>query len=142
MGGVIGIMNLKLRIKNGCQGFALLDVALALTIFAFTITSLVVLLQKITDTSASYARDRLIQSGIDSFLTETKRKPVTEMSGEFVDEALGVTYTALVEPADLADAEGNALTDLYKLTVTAAFQDEGGPQEEVAELYIYQPEKK
>ncbi len=138
----MGGMNKPIKPIYRPRGFALLDVALALTIFAFSITSLVVLLQKITDTSASYARDRLIQNGIDSYLTETKRKPVNEMNGEFFDESLGVTYQTLVEPLDLGDAEGNPLKDLYKLTVTAAFEEDGGPQEETAELIVYQPEKK
>jgi len=138
----MGGMNNSIKPNSRPGGFALLDVSLALTIFAFSITSLVVLLQKITDTSASYARDRLIQNGIDSYLTETKRKPVSEMNGEFFDDSLGVTYRTLVEPLDLADAEGNALKDLYKLTVTAAFLEDGGPQEETAELFIYQPDKK
>lgn len=126
--------------KDG--GYALLDVALALTIFAFAITSLVVLLQKITDTSSSYARDRLIQSGIDSFMTETKRKPVKEMNSEYFDEALEINFRAEVEELDLANIDGNGLDDVYKLTVTAEFDDEGGPQEEVAEVFIYQPERK
>ncbi|MDF1814495.1 MAG: hypothetical protein P1V20_19975 [Verrucomicrobiales bacterium] len=124
------------------QGYALLDVALALTIFAFSITSLVVLLQQITNTSASYARDRLIQSSIESFLTETKRKPVKEMNSEYFDEALSINFRAVVEQLNLSNAEGNSLKDVYKLVVTAEFEDDGGPQEETAELFIYQPEKK
>ena len=124
------------------KGYALLDVALALTIFAFSITSLVVLLQQITDTSSSYARDRLIQAGIESILTETKRKPVREMNGEFLDEELEVTFRTEVQDLDLSNADGNGLKDLYKLTVTATFEDAGGTQEETAELYIYQPEEK
>lgn len=133
MGGVI-------KSNRQQQGYALLDVALALTIFAFSITSLVVLLQQITDTSSSYARDRLIQSALDSYLTETKRKPVREMGGEYYDEALEINFRAEVVPLELANADGNGLKDLYKLVVTAEFEDDGGPQEEVAELYIYQPE--
>jgi type II secretory pathway pseudopilin PulG len=128
--------------QTGVQGYALLDVALALTIFAFSITSLVVLLQRTVDTSASFARDRLIQSAIDSYMTETKRKPVREMNGEYFDEALGITFRAEVEDLELANADGGGLKDLYKLTVTAEFEDDGGTQEEVAELFIYQPEKR
>ena len=124
------------------RGYALLDVVLALAIFSIAVTSLVVLLQKNIDTSASFARDRLIQNGIDSFLTETKRKPVKEMNGEFFDEALDVNFRAEVESLELSNVDGDGLKDLYKLTVTAEFEDEGGPQEEVAELYIYQPEQR
>ena len=130
------------RIVKTAGGYALLDVVLALAIFSIAVTSLVVLMQKNIDTSASFARDRLIQNGIDSFLTETKRKPVKEMNGEFFDEGLDVNFRAEVESLELANVDGDGLKDLYKLTVTAEFEDEGGPQVEVAELYIYQPERK
>jgi len=123
-------------------GYALLDIALALTIFAFSVTALVVLLQRTVDTSSSFARDRLIQSSINSFMKETKRKPVREMNSEYYDENLAVNFVAEVEELDLANIDGDGLEDLYKLTITAEFDDEGGPQQEVAEVYIYQPEKK
>lgn len=138
----MGGMKISETQKVGKFGYALLDVVLALAIFSIAVTALVVLMQKNIDTSASFARDRLIQNGIDSFLTETKRKPVKEMNGEYFDEGLDVNFRAEVESLELANVDGAGLKDLYKLTVTAEFEDEGGPQEEVAELYIYQPERK
>lgn len=128
--------------RGGSAGYALLDVALALTIFAFSVTSLVVLLQRTVETSAANARDRLVQAGIESFLVETRRKPVREMNSEFFDENLEVTYRAVVEPLGLSNVDGEALQDLYQLTITAEFEDDGGLQEEEAQVYIYQPEKR
>ncbi len=124
------------------SGYALLDVPLALTIFAVYVTGLVLLLQKTADTSAAYARDRLIQHALDGLVAETKRKPVRDMSGEFTDEALDVTFRTEVTPLDLSNADGDTLKDLYQLTVTAEFEDEGGLQQEVAQVYIYQPERR
>ena len=128
--------------RPAARGYALLDIILALTIFSFAVTGLVVLLQKCVETSGSLARDRLIQSGLDSFLTETKRKPVREMNSEYFDESLAVQFRAEVEKLDLANVDGNGLDDLYRIIVTAEFTEDGELQQEVAELYIHQPEER
>lgn len=129
-------------ISKNTQGYALLDVALALTIFAFAVTSLAVLLDRIVDTSTEYSRDRLLQSAMDSFMTETKRKPVREMTGEFYDENLDVTFRAEVEPLELANVDGQSLKDLYRLKIVAEYDIGGRAQSEESELYIYQPDRK
>ena len=124
------------------DGYALLDVVLALAVFSISITPMVVLLQKIVDTSGGYAHDRIVQRSLDSFLTETKRKPVSEMNSEYYDEALAVTFRSEVEPWEMANVDGENLDDLYKLIVTAEYEDDDGPRSERVELYIYQPEQR
>lgn len=123
------------------RGYALLDVILAVTVFAFWGVGLITLLQKISDTSNSYSRDRLIQYQLESLLTEMKHLPVDEMATERYDEALDVTFTTVVETLNLANLEGETLEDLYELTATATFNDSGGEQTESARLTIYQPEE-
>jgi hypothetical protein len=122
-------------------GYALLDVILAVTVFAFWGAGLVALLQKISDTSISYSRDRLIQYQMESMLTEMKRRPVEEMTEERLDEALGVTFSSTVEPLALTNIDGEGLEDLYILTVTATYTDTGGEQKESARLYVHQPQE-
>lgn len=121
------------------HAFALVDVLLAVTIFALSVTGLVVTMQKIQDNSNSYARDRLIQMGIEAAIAEAKVRPAEEMNVETRDEALQVTYATLAEPLELSNADGKALADLYKVTVTATFLDAGGEQQEKAEVYLYKP---
>jgi len=121
------------------RGYALLDVILAVTVFAFWGAGLVTLLQKISDTSNSYSRDRLIQYQLESLLTEMKHRPVEEMTVERRDEALDVTFRTTVEPLNLANIDGDGLDDLYQLTATATFMDTGGEQVETARIYIHQP---
>lgn len=122
-------------------GYALLDVILAVTVFAFWGVGLITLLQKISDTSNSYSRDRLIQYQLESILTEMKHRPVEEMTMERLDEDLDVTFRTTVEPLNLANIDGETLEDLYQLTATATFMDSGGEQVETARLTIYQPEE-
>lgn len=118
------------------SGYALLDVVLAVAIFAVAVTGLVGFLQQISDTSASFARDRLIQYGLEAALAEAQEKPVEDMNQEVHDERMDVTYRTTAEPLTLDNGEGNELDDLYLLTVTATFQDDGGEQVERAELVV------
>lgn len=122
------------------RGFALLDVALALTVFALSVTSLVVLLDRIVTTSSDYAWERLLQSSMASYLAETKVKPVSAMTAEYYDESLEVTFRSVVEPLELSNVDGEALDDLYKLTVTAEYKYGRETRSEQTELLIYKPE--
>ena len=122
------------------RGYALLDVILAVTVFAIWGAGIVAFMQRISDTSASYSRDRVIQYRLESMLSEAKERPIEEMTAEVVDETLATTFRTTVEPLQLANIDGEALEDLYKLTVTATFQASGGEQVEKAELFIYKPE--
>lgn len=136
-----GSSHLRLSRIRSLGGYALLDVILAVTVFAFWGVGLITLLQKISDTSNSYSRDRLIQYQLESILTEMKHRPVEEMTMERLDEDLNVTYRTTVEPLNLANIDGETLENLYQLTATATFMDSGGEQVETARLTIYQPEE-
>ena len=128
--------------KRGREGYALFDVVLAVTVFALAVTGLVVQLGQIAQGSNAYAKDRLIQYGLEAMLTEAKHKPVQEMGGEFLDETLGVTYSTTVEELNVANVDGEALEDMYLLKVTATFDADGVEQTETAEIYVYQPEER
>lgn len=128
----------RFRNRTG-SGYALLDVVLATTVFAIWGTGLVALLQNISETSGSYSRDRLIQYQLESLITEAKHKPIQEVTGEFLDEVLAVTYTTTLEPLELGNVDGNALENLYRLTVTATWQEGAEPQNEIAEVYLHKP---
>lgn len=134
MGGMI--------VNGNSRGYALLDVVLAMALFALTVTGLVGVLQSINETSAELARDRMIQHQLTSLLAETKVMPVTSMNGERLDEVTDITYRTYVEEMEVDNGEGNALSDLYMLTAEAVFMDSGEPQTETARIIIYQPERR
>lgn len=123
------------------SGYALLDVVLAVALFGISVTGLVKAMQQINSTSASFARDRMIQQNLEAMLAEKKRLPVGEMTSDQHDTVLDITFRSYVEPLELDNGEGNELPDLYKLTAEAVFMDDGGEQIERAEIYVYQPEE-
>lgn len=126
--------------RNGA-GYALLDVVLAVALFGISVTGLVKAMQQINSTSASFARDRMIQQNLEAMLAEKKRLPVGDMTSEMYDEVLDITFRSYVEELQLDNGEGNELDDLYQLTAEAVFMDDGGEQIERAVLYVYQPEE-
>ena len=129
-------------VNGNSRGYALLDVVLAMALFALTVTGLVGVLQSINETSAELARDRMIQHQLTSLLAETKVMPVSSMNSERLDEVTDITYRTYVEEMEVDNGEGNALSDLYMLTAEAVFMDSGEPQTETARIIIYQPERR
>ena len=134
MGGMI--------VNGNSRGYALLDVVLAVALFALTVTGLVGVLQSINETSAELARDRMIQHQLTSLLAETKVMPVSSMNSERLDEVTDITFRTYVEEMEVDNGEGNALSDLYMLTAEAVFMDSAEPQTETARIIIYQPERR
>jgi len=132
MGGVNG--------SGTRRGYALLDVVLAVALFGISVTGLVQVMQQINSTSASFARDRMIQQNLEALLAEKRRMPIGEMTYDLHDPILDITFRTYVEEVELNNGEGNELPDMYRLTAEAVFNDDGGEQIERAELYLYQPE--
>ncbi|MEQ1840126.1 MAG: hypothetical protein ABL994_06945 [Verrucomicrobiales bacterium] len=128
------------RSLNG--GYALLDVVLAVALFAITVTGLMGVMQRVSETSSGFARDRYIQQQLEGLLAERRKVSVDAMATEVFDEQSNITFRTYAEPFEVNNGEGNELTDLYKLTAEATYLDEGGEQVEKAELIIYkEPEQ-
>jgi len=122
------------------RGYALLDVVLAVALFGITATGLMRVMQRVSETSTGFSRDRYLQSQIEGLLSEKRKLEVDAMASEAVDELTGITFRTYVEPLEVDNGEGKELTDLYKLTAEGVFLDDGGEQTERAEIIIYKPE--
>ncbi len=121
-------------------GYALLDVVLAVALFGITVTGLIGVLQSIGETSGAFARDQVIMRQLQTSLAEKQRLAPSQMSAEWRDETLAVTFRTVAEPYQIDNGEGAELEDLYRLTATATYEDEGGEQTISAVLLIHSPE--
>lgn len=130
-------VDVKARIKSG---FALLDVVLAVTLFAIVVTGILQVMRRVSETSAEFARDRYIQQRLEGLLAERQRLELGSMNYEMVDELSHITFRTYTEPWEVDNGEGATLTGLYKLTAEAVYLDDGGEQTEKAELIIYVPD--
>jgi hypothetical protein len=133
-------MKSTIPISTRRRGYALLDVVLAVALFGITATGLMRVMQRVSETSTGFSRDRYLQSQIEGLLSEKRKLKVDAMASEVVDELTGITFRTYVEPLELDNGEGRELTGLYKLTAEAIFLDDGGEQTERAEIIIYKPE--
>lgn len=123
------------------KGFALLDVVLAVAIFAISVTGLIGILQRMNETSSAFARDRLIQSRLESLLSETKRLEPSAMATEVYDPTFDLTFRTYAQPFEVDNEEGSELADLYQLTAEVEFLDEGGPQLERVSVLVHKPSR-
>lgn len=122
------------------SGYALLDVVLAVALFGITVTGLIGVLQSIGETSGAFARDQVIMRQLQTSLAEKQRLSPSQMTAEWRDETLAVTFRTVAEPYQIDNGEGAELEDLYRLTATATYEDEGGEQTISAVLLVYSPE--
>ncbi|MDF1859626.1 MAG: hypothetical protein P1U87_05390 [Verrucomicrobiales bacterium] len=123
------------------RGYALLDVVLAVALFAITVTGLIAVMQRINETSSTYAFDRVIQNRLSSLLSQTRLLETNAMTTDLLDEDLNIRFRTYVESYEIDNGEGEQLTGLYLLTAEAQFTDDGGEQTEKATLIIHQPEQ-
>lgn len=133
-------MNLLPAPTISVKGYALLDVVLAVALFAITATGLMQVMLRVSETSSGFARDRYIQQQLEGLLAEKRKLGVEAMTSEVVDALSGITFRTFVEPYEVDNGEGSELANLYRLTADATYTDDGGEQVEKAELIIYVPE--
>lgn len=122
------------------SGYALLDVVLAVALFGITVTGLIGVLQSIGETSGAFARDQVIMRQLQTSLAEKQRLSPGQMTAEWRDETLAVTFRTVAEPYQIDNGEGAEVEDLYRLTATATYEDVGGEQTISAVLLIHSPE--
>ena len=136
---------MKLERNRRRRGFLLLEMVLALTIFAMAATGFVVALQRMS-MAASVARDELqVTRILESALNETLSLPVLQ-EGEMSDVAGdgSIDIVVRVEPLeDLQNEEGETLNEMYRIGITARWYENGEWQERAIETWryarLYQP---
>lgn len=123
------------------RGYALLDVVLAVALFGIAATGLIRVLQRVSETSTGFSRDRYLQAQIEGLLSEKRMLDIEAMASEMVDPLTGITFRTYVETYEVDNGEGRELSELYQLTAEAIYRDDGGEQTERAEIIIYKPEE-
>ena len=126
--------------KNDCGAYLLLDVVMAVAVFAIAMTGIVSAINGITETSSLFARDMQVQYGMDAMLVEARHRPLEEMGFERNDSDLGVLYRTEIEPLNQVNSKGEALEGLYRLKVSAMFENGDEDETDTAEVIVYRPE--
>lgn len=127
------------------RGFLLLEMVLAISIFAMAATGFVMALQGMSQTAAHAQRELKVTRILESALNETLSLPVLQ-EGEMTDVAGEGSIDILIriEPLeDLENEEGETLNEMFRIGIRARWYEQGEWQERAIETWrysrLYQP---
>jgi len=131
-------MNLPLS-RRFREGMVLLEVIIALSVFALVVTGLVVALDVSMD--ASWQREKIEGAlrGLDNQIAQLHNTRLVPSENDVPDDGSGLTYSVKIELAQFRDQKNVPLAGIYRVTVTAKWKD--GSEDESRDLseLFYQP---
>jgi sorbitol-specific phosphotransferase system component IIA len=129
------------RTDTARRGFLLLEMVLALTVFAIAATGFTVALHRMGQVAALAQSELQVTRFMESALSEALSLPVLE-EGEIQTEISRggnvvrlLTVVRLIE--DLPNEEGQNLSELYHISVTASWMEGTQRQERMVETWRY-----
>jgi len=121
-------------------GFVLLEMIIALTIFAVVVTGLATVLHSSLDSANLLRRQASIRRGLEAILVEAKTKPKREeMVITYKDEALGIEFRSELEELKWVNRRRKPIKGLYILRALATELQTAKPVNNSAEVYVYRP---
>jgi type II secretory pathway pseudopilin PulG len=120
--------------------YVLLEIIIALTIFAVVVTGLAGLLHSTLDGANELRRQAAMRRGLESILVEAREKPKREeMALATRDDALGVEFRSALEEVKWINRKGQPVKGLWLLTASATDLRDGNTVRDRAEVYVYRP---
>lgn len=132
---------MKFTVSRTKRGFLLLEVVLALGVFAIACTGLTMAVNRMSQ-AASLAQSELrITRLLDSALTEQVSLPMLEEGVTQVPvEGTDIELDVVIEPIeDLENQNGELLQQMFHITITANWYENGAWQKRSAETWRYNP---
>ena len=134
-------MKVEFSKRRTKKGFLLLEVVLALAVFAIACTGLTVAFHRMAG-AASLAQNELrITRILDSALTEQLSLPTLEEGvNQIPVEDTDVQLNVVIEPIeDMENQDGEPLQQMFNIKVIANWYENGAWQERSAETWRYNP---
>ena len=124
----------------GRGGYVLLEMIIALTVFAVVTTGLASSLHSSLDAANLLRRQAAVRRGLESILVEAKAKPKREeMAMAYRDDALGIEFRSELEELKWINRRGRPVKSLYILRALATDLRASKPLNDTAEVYVYRP---
>ncbi|WP_265595073.1 prepilin-type N-terminal cleavage/methylation domain-containing protein [Haloferula sp. BvORR071] len=130
------------------RGFLLLEVLLALAVFAIAVTGFVMALNQTADLATVTQRELRITRLLESALAKAMSQPVleegttSEAVGEMEAQGMEIETTVEMMP-EIENEDGQMLQEMYRIEVAARWFENGVSQEQTAETWrysrLYQP---
>ena len=120
--------------------YVLLEMIIALTVFAVVVSGLASSLHSSLDAANLLRRQAAIRRGLESILVEAKAKPKREeMALSYRDDALGLEFRSELEELKWINRRGRPVKSLYILRALATDLRASKPLDDTAEVYVYRP---
>lgn len=122
------------------RGYVLLEIVIAITIFAISAGSLATVLHSSLDSANWLRRQAAVRRGLSAILAEAKIKPKREdMALQYKDEGLGMEFRSELEELKWVNRDGLPVKGLYRLKAIATDLRPANPLNDTAEVYVYRP---
>lgn len=134
-------MKVEFSSRKKTKGFLLLEVVLALAVFAIACTGLTVAFHRMAG-AASLAQSELrITRILDSALTEQLSMPTLEEGvAQIPVEGTDIELDVVIEPVeDMENQDGELLQQMFHIKIIANWYENGAWQERSAETWRYNP---
>lgn len=126
--------------RGGGAGYVLLEIIIALTVFAVVVAGLSSILHSSLDSANLLRRQAAVRRGLESILVEAKAKPKREeMAVNYKDEGLGLEFRSELEEMKWVNRRGLPVKGLYVLRAVATDLRASKPLNDSAEVYVYRP---
>ena len=132
---------MKFEVSRNNRGYLLLEVVLAIAVFAIACTGLTVASHRMA-AAASLAQSELrITRILDSALTEQLSLPMLEEGVTQVSiEGSDIELDVVIEPIeDIENQDGELLQQMFHIRIIANWYENGAWQERSAETWRYNP---
>ena len=119
------------------QGFLLLEMILALAVFSMAATGFVVALQRMSRVSTTAQSEMRVTRVLDSAMSETMSLPDLEPGeNSHVLEGSNIEIHTLIEVVEgLQTQDGEELTDIVRIRITASWFENGERKQRIAETW-------
>ena len=133
-------MNARASSHSRSSAYVLLEMIIALTVFAVVVSGLASSLHSSLDAANLLRRQAAIRRGLESILVEAKAKPKREeMAMTYRDDALGLEFRSELEELKWINRRGRPVKSLYILRALATDLRASKPLNDTAEVYVYRP---
>jgi type II secretory pathway pseudopilin PulG len=125
--------------RQSRRGMVLLEVVMALTIFAVVAFSLVVALSSAFDAAEDRNEIDLAIRGLNNQMALLHSARVLPSDQDLTDDGTGILYHLTISQEQMEDQKKQPVPNMYRATITASWKLHGrDDQRQVSEL-IYQP---
>lgn len=124
-----------MRFDRSRRGFTLLEVLMAVGIFAVAAMGLLLALDATLDGAQATQREAMVRNGLANRLALASVGPLRP--GRQEEEDQGVTYRVEVDREEVTNAERTLLRGFWRVRVTAEWTADGTPQRWAASHLLY-----